>query len=88
MRKNITFDFNGTFNLTFTDSNNKGITITPSAGGSVKVGDVDAITTITSTLGNDGNATTVTLTAGSYVIYGADTSGSAKIKTLTFTSAE
>lgn len=84
----IAFDLNSTLKLVFTDSNKKGITITPSNGGSVKVGESDAVSTITGTLGADGSETTVVLTAGSYVIYGADTSGSAKLKTLTFEVVE
>ncbi|MBQ8013271.1 MAG: Ig-like domain-containing protein [Treponema sp.] len=84
----IVFDLNSTLTLTFTDSNKKGITITPSNGGSVKIGDAAAVTEITGTLGADGTETTVTLTAGSYVLYGASTSGSAKVKTLTFAAVE
>lgn len=89
----ITFDLESSLTMTFTDSNSKGITITPSTGASVTydVTENSATTSVTKTgeisakLGADGKETTVTLTAGSYVIYGATTSSS-KIKTLKFTA--
>ncbi|MBQ7538670.1 MAG: hypothetical protein IJT42_06875 [Treponema sp.] len=67
----MTFVLDRNMNLTFTDTVKKGIEIFSD----------DEISS--GKLGADGNETTVTLSAGTYTVYGA-TSSSAKIKTLKF----
>lgn len=77
----ITFALNSAMYLTFADSNNKGVTIKSTDGGSVDgtVGGKDAV------VGASSKPSTFLLTAGSYTM-ASTTAGSTRIATLEFNS--